>query len=164
MNTNNHNRHNEAGVARDDAFDRAMRELHRQALDRVSARTQATLRAARTATVATGRVPATGFGWRAINRAESKWAEFKRPEAHWLWAGGFAAMFALAIGLQLSGPVASVGSPRSAVTDAAVGAGQSKDTAFATLDENPDFYLWLGAGEADPMLDPSSEDCCDEPS
>lgn len=105
---------------RDEAFDRAMRGLHGQALTHVSARTRARLRAARTAAIHPA--PARGLRWAV--------------------ASGFAAIFALAIGLQWWGPASTGQAPtQTAAIDAA------DYGTVATLDENPDLYLWLASND-----------------
>lgn len=104
----------------DESFDRAMRDLHAQALTHVSARTRARLRAARTAAIRPA--PARGLRWAV--------------------ASGFAAIFALAIGLQWWGPSSTGQAP---VQTAAIDAADYG--AVATLDENPDLYLWLASND-----------------
>lgn len=104
----------------DEAFDRAMRGLHAQALTQVSARTRARLRASRTAAIHPA--PARGLRWAV--------------------AGGFAAIFALAIGLQWRGPASTGPAPTQTAAIEAVDYG-----AVATLDENPDLYLWLASND-----------------
>ena len=104
----------------DDTFDRAMRDLHAQALTQVSPRSRARLRAARTA--ATHRAPTRGL--------------------RWALATGLLAVFALAIGLQWRGPSSTANLPtQTAAIDAA------DFGAVATLDENPDLYLWLASND-----------------
>lgn len=121
---------------RDERFDQAMRALHAQALDRVSPATRARLRVARHAA------------------ARPAGAREPRRGLRWLLASGTAAVFALVIGLQLrpqDAPPAAV--PAVATTAAAPSI--DVDTAIATLDENPDLYLWLASnGDAVATLDP----------
>lgn len=118
-------RDDSGGHAHDGTFDRAMRELHAQALVQVSPQTRARLRAART-TAVIRRAPVRGLGWAL--------------------ASGCAAVFALAIGLQWHGPSPTATVPTNTVgTDAA---DYSTDSSVATLDENPDLYLWLASSEA----------------
>ena len=114
--------------AHDDAFDRAMRGLHAQALTQVSARTRTRLRAARTAAIEVA--PARGLRWAV--------------------ASGFAAILALAIGLQWWGPPSTGQAPTATAAIDAADYG-----AVATLDENPDLYLWLASN--DDTLPSSSE-------
>jgi len=126
----------------DDRFDNAMRELHANAVSQVSSATRARLRVARHAAArpSTEREPRRGFTW--------------------VLGSGLAAVFAVAIGLQLrpaqapvpttSAPsaVASVDTPRNPTAFDA-------DTAIAALDENPDLYLWLASNDdAVPSLEP----------
>jgi hypothetical protein len=122
----------------DDArFDQAMRALHAQALEQVSPATRARLRVARHATARTtgARESRRGFGW--------------------VLASGSAAVFALVIGLQLRPQQPPVAPATAVATTAAAPASLDVDTAFATLDENPDLYLWLASnGDAVASLDP----------
>lgn len=112
------------GHDHDDAFDGAMRELHAQALTQVSPRTRTRLRAARTA-AASRNAPTRGL--------------------RWALATSFAAIFALAIGLQWRGPSSTVNvPPKIAAIDAA---NDDPGSAVATLDENPDLYLWLASND-----------------
>ena len=113
----------------DTRFDDAMRDLHRQALDAVTPATRQRLRAART--VATAR--------RAHGGA-------------WAVGASVAAVAALANGLQM-GPLQR---PAPATDPSAVAAGSTlpstarvDESSVATLDENPDLYLWLASSDAD---------------
>jgi hypothetical protein len=125
----------------DDAFDRAMRQHHREALARVGPRMQARLRHAREVaarqTRATPARPRTGIGWGL--------------------AGATAAVFALAIGMQWFGPMSSdtVPPPDDTIVAADAMLASDVDDVLATLDENPDFYLWLAAN--DDALPPTME-------
>lgn len=119
-------RHDSNRPDQDDAFDAAMRDLHAQALTQVSPRTRNRLRAARTA-AAVQRAPVRGFGW--------------------VLASGFAAVFALAIGLQWQGSPGITAPARTADTDPVDQVVDGMDAAVATLDENPDFYLWLASND-----------------
>ncbi|KRA71959.1 hypothetical protein ASD78_16440 [Lysobacter sp. Root667] len=112
-------------------FDEAARALHRQALGAVSPATRARLRTARHASVERARAPRRGLGWAL--------------------ASGCAAVFALAIGVQLqrapqtaAPPVAT---PPVAMLPAPEAAAYDNATALASLDENPDFYLWLASAD-----------------
>jgi len=117
---------------RDQAFDCATRELHAHALTQVSPHVRARLRAARVGASAAAGVSMHRFGW--------------------MLATGFAAVFALAIGVQWRSAApaptdmaASVADIDGADTnDAEAG---NADGATATLDENPDFYLWLASND-----------------
>lgn len=105
----------------DESFDSAMRELHAQALTHVSPMTRARLRVGRTSAQ---RAPIRGFGWAL--------------------ASSFAAIFAIAIGVQLQKPPAAT-VPAQTATSATPDS--STDDVIATLDENPDFYLWLASND-----------------
>jgi len=126
----------------DDRFDNAMRELHAQAVSQVSSATRARLRVARHAAA------------RPDEQRES------RRGFNWVLGSGLAAVFAIAIGLQLrpaQTPVPATSAPAaiaSAVTPATPTAFDA-DTSVAALDENPDLYLWLASnGDAVASLEP----------
>lgn len=111
----------------DASFDRAVRELHAQALSQVSPQVRARLRAARTA-AATAHAPR--HAWR------------------WALASGCAAVFALTIGLQWQGPSpATVVPTQTATSNATDDRADDSDNAIAALDENPDLYLWLASND-----------------
>ncbi len=118
MNTHDHD---------SDRFDQAMRDVHAQAVDRISPATRARLRAARHA------VPATPV----------------RRGLGWVLASGFAAVFALAIGLRLQTPTPAVAPPAPSVAALTPATAYDVETAVAALDENPDLYLWLAANDDD---------------
>ena len=123
----------------DHSFDQAMRRLHMQAVDQVSPATRARLRVARQA---------------ATTPAATR--EHRRGPG-WVLATGFAAVSALAIGLMLrpSPQAPAATSPAPAVAAATTTAAYDADTGLATLDENPDLYLWLASNDdAMPALDP----------
>ena len=136
--------------APDRAFDDAARAHYREAAATLPLALQGRLRAARRAALAG---PSAASAWRLAMPL----------------AAMATAVFALGIGLRMHAPP---------VTPAATGAGTvatrpaipsaappgDAEASLLTLEDDPDFYLWLGTGEAGPMLDPSSEDCCDEPS
>lgn len=109
---------------KDESFDNAMRELHAQALMHVSPMTRARLRVGRTAAQ---RAPIRGFGW--------------------VLASGFAAVFAIAIGLQLQKPPAATVSTQTAASTNPESNADDGTGLVATLDENPDFYLWLASND-----------------
>lgn len=114
----------------DDAFDRAMRQRHLQALHALPPSTAGALRAARrTALAPSPRAAAVGPAWR--------------------WAGAFAAVAALALGLRFIEP-APVTEPVPQV--AAVASEPELDAAIGVLDENPDLYLWLAANDDLPPI------------
>ena len=130
MNRNDPRYGSDGATDADRAFDEAARALHRRALAEVSPSTRARLRTARHNAGSEARAPRRGLGWAL--------------------ASGTAAVFALAIGLQLqrtpqtqmpSGetPVAALPAPEAA--------GYDSSTALASLDENPDFYLWLASDD-----------------
>lgn len=113
----------------DTRFDDAMRLLHRQALDAVTPATRQRLRAARTSAPA--------------RRARG---------SAWALGASVAAVASLAVGLQM-GPLQR---PAPATDPGAVAAGSTlpstalvDENSVATLDENPDLYLWLASSDAD---------------
>jgi hypothetical protein len=110
--------------SQDESFDNAMRELHAQALMHVSPMTRGRLRVGRTAPQ---RAPIRGFGW--------------------VLASGFAAVFAIAIGLQLQKPPATTVSTQTAASTTPDSSADDVTGLVATLDENPDFYLWLASND-----------------
>lgn len=111
-------------------FDLAAIRHHAQSLGAIPPHTLARLRAARHAAT-TRAAPARGIGW--------------------MLAGGCAAVFALAIALQLQRSPTDTPQPvQTAATDAADDAGDSRDAevdGVIALDENPDLYLWLAAND-----------------
>lgn len=123
-------------AAADARFDAAMRGLHAQALERVSPQVRQRLRTIRSEAAAQPRRGRGGLlGWA-------------------LASSGVAAM-ALAVGLQFVGGGAPAPDAAPAPADVAIApapaapalveAGYDPDTAVATLDENPDLYLWLAS-------------------
>lgn len=114
---------------RNDDFDGRMRAVHAQAVDRVPWQTTQALRIGREAAARGERRPAarTG-GW-------------------WWMAASTAAVFALAIGVFRPGtepaPLDDTQVPLAAVAEAADAA--AFEDGAATLDEDPDLYLWLGS-------------------
>ncbi|MFD0739925.1 hypothetical protein ACFQZQ_11630 [Lysobacter koreensis] len=114
----------------DHAFDDAMRALHAQSLERISPNTRLRLRPARRTTEAS-RAPA-------------------RPAFGWVLATGCAAVFALAIGLQLRGPTPATSPATEQPLALADTTASAFDDSVAVLDENPDLYLWLAAND-EPM-------------
>ena len=122
----------------DDRFDQAMRELHAQAVSQVSSPTRARLRAAR-------------------QHAASRPGAEREPRRglNWVLGSGLAAVFAVAIGLQLRPVQAPAPASPSAVATTANATTFDADTAVAALDENPDLYLWLASNDdAVPSLEP----------
>lgn len=108
---------------RDEHFDAAMRQQHAVAATSLSPRTQAQLQQRR----------------RAAMAAQST-REPSRRHFGWPIAASFAAVLALAIGLQVWQQ------PEPAATAPAVA--DSDDDLDTVLDENPDFYLWLASSDA----------------
>ena len=107
-------------------FDDALRQRHAAAVAHVSARTQAQLR---------NRLAASTTASRHVVRHRMAWAA----------ATACAALFALVIGLQLRPQPTPAPSPMTVVVDD----GQADaSTAYASLDENPDLYLWLASNDA----------------
>ena len=116
------NRPNDTGFDGDARFDHALRQHHATAAERLSPRTRAQLAQRRNAALRGERV-APAYGMRYA-------------------AAGFAAICALAIGLQfgsLPAPVAP------ALTAAQVSATPPVGT---MLDEDPEFYAWLASSDA----------------
>lgn len=118
-------------MARERAFDRAAQRCHAQALTALAPQTLSRLRAARHASSLA--VPArTGLGW--------------------ILAGGSAAVLALAIAVQWQRMPMDAAPPQQTaatmtdgdVLDAAVDR-DDYPSLIASLDENPDLYLWLAA-------------------
>jgi len=128
------------GRTHDDRFDNAMRDLHAQAVSQVSSATRARLRVARHAAArpSAGHEPRRGFNW--------------------VLGSGLAAVFAIAIGLQLRPAQTPATSAPPVVANAAAPASPTAfdvETSIAALDENPDFYLWLASNDdAVPSLEP----------
>lgn len=110
----------------EDAFDAAMRGRYRLATEEVSAATRARLRQARHA-AARGEARRPGFSWPL------------------LLGGATAAVFAVAFGLSLRQQVLPTGSAAPAT---AAANGSYEETASA-LDQDPDFYAWLGSSGAE---------------
>lgn len=106
----------------DHAFDAAIRASHQTSLDRLSPRVNAQLAQRRNAALR-GQAPRRGHGLRYA-------------------AAGFAALGALAIGLQF-------GSWRAPMAPALTAAQVSATPPVGTmLDEDPEFYAWLASPDA----------------
>jgi hypothetical protein len=121
----------------DGRFDQAMRELHAQAVAQVSSPTRARLRVARQAAArpAIQREPHRGLNW--------------------VLGSGLAAVFAVAIGLQLRPAQTPAPASPSALATTTNATAFDSDSAVAALDENPDLYLWLASNDdAVPSLEP----------
>lgn len=110
---------------KEDAFDAAMRERYRVAAGSTSAATRTRLRQARHAAAADG-TRRHGFSWPL------------------LLGGAAAAVFAVAFGLGLR-KEAALPAPQVA---ASATAADDYDTVSA-LDQDPDFYAWLGSSDAE---------------
>lgn len=119
----------ESTSSNNEAFDHEMRQLHAAATINLSPATLARLRAARHQTQA---APQRGQAWR------------------WAVASAFSAVLAVAIGTQLLPH--STPAPATRPLAAATTTSNDGDVdSLATLDENPDLYLWLASSEADPL-------------
>ncbi len=120
---------------RQEDFDRQARALHAQAVRQVPSRTLEQLRIRRARGMPTAATPSRGprvVGWSLA---------------------ACAAVFALAIGLQRPGAEqgpAEAGGARLAAAGSPVTDADSYD-AFATLDEDPDLFLWLASQDALPL-------------
>lgn len=116
----------------EDDFDRKARSLHAQAVQHVPSRTLEQLRIRRVRGMATSAAPARGA------RA-----------AGWSLAAACTAVFALAIGLTQpwieQAPAVTGAAPLATAT------GAETYEAFATLDEDPDLFLWLASQDALPL-------------
>jgi hypothetical protein len=107
----------------DHEFDRRARALHGQALAALSPRASAQLHQRRHAVLAAGTRPS-------------------RPAHHWSWATASALALVLAF-------VAPWRSQHEPAGDARVAQAQAPAvTGLATLDQDPDFYLWLASSDA----------------
>ncbi|MBZ4038617.1 hypothetical protein [Novilysobacter selenitireducens] len=108
----------------DTAFDQSMRQRYAQALQALPPSTAGALRAARRT---------------ALDPA----SHARSPHPALRWAGAFATVAALALGLRFFED-----EPATALTQqvAAVDADEF-DAAIGALDENPDLYLWLAAND-----------------
>ncbi len=107
-----------------DLFDAAMRGRYRQAAASVSPATRARLRRIRSE-AALGGVRKRGFSWPL------------------LFGGAAAAVFAVAFGLNLRQDALQATDP----SPAAVAAEAAEPA--STLDQDPDFYAWLGSSDAE---------------
>ena len=105
-------------------FDALARACHEASLQRLSPRTQARL--------AQARRPASGI---------------RAPRLAWALPAAFAAVAVLAIAVQLRQPPTGAPTGQAPAVVAASTDGATNDPA-TTLDENPDFYLWLASNDA----------------
>lgn len=118
----------------DDRFDAAMRGLHAQALSQVSAATTSQLHRRRHAALQDGTRSRRPPGWRAFG---------------WPAAAAFASLLVVAIGLGFGlQTTQEQRTPAPAVADVGPQADDFDDDAYAALDENPDFFLWLASSDA----------------
>ena len=115
---------NNTGVDGDARFDHALRQHHATAVERLSPRVRAQLTQRRNTALRGERV-APAYGMRYA-------------------AAGFAAICALAIGLQF-GLMPSTTSPATINGIASVATGATDTT---MLDEDPEFYAWLASADA----------------
>ncbi|MFT4179960.1 MAG: hypothetical protein QM612_10975 [Thermomonas sp.] len=104
-------------------FDRAIQQRHADAVAKLSPRVQAQLAQRRNAALR-GDVPARATGFRLRHAGAA-----------------FAAVFALAIGMQLHNPSPVVTPPAGSTPLAVQDAG-------TLLDEDPEFYAWLASPDA----------------
>lgn len=118
------NRPNDTGTDGDARFDHALRQHHAAAVDRLSPHVRAQLAQRRNATL----------------RGERVAPAYRMRYA----AAGFAAICALAIGLQF-GLMPSTSSPATTTGIASVATGATDTT---MLDEDPEFYAWLASADA----------------
>ena len=107
-------------------FDAALRGQHAIAVERISPRVRAQLAQRRNAALRGERTAARGHGFRYA-------------------AAAFAAVFALAIGIQLRPVHPATGTPATSVA-ATTATGQDR-TSTTMLDEDPSFYAWLDSSD-----------------
>lgn len=117
----------ESSISSNETFDRDMRQLHATAVTHISPQTLARLRAARHG--AQTAPPQRGHAWR------------------WMAASAFSAVLAVAIGVQFLPRSAPLSTAQPMIT----GTSDDYSDGVATLDENPDLYLWLASSEAEPL-------------
>lgn len=114
------------------SFDRRMRALHTASVEHVSSPTLGRLRSARHA------LAQANAGTRPAS-----------PRA-WLGIGLASVLVAVVVGHQLQGPAAPAGSEAGAPARLVV-EDETYPEVFASMDENPDLYLWLASSEAVPL-------------
>lgn len=110
-------------------FDQAMRRVHADAVDHVSAATMAQLHRRRHA--ALSQAPA---------RSSRGWP---------LAAAGLASLLVVAVGLDFALRPGEVPAPTQAAVASVDIDGDGLEEAITDLDENPDFYVWLASGDAE---------------
>jgi hypothetical protein len=125
-------------IQRDEAsaggeLDRIARTLHADAVAHVAPRTLAQLRARR-------------------SQSAPRPGPLARPRMlGWGLAGAFAALFAVAVGLRMELPASSTADSAPVADAGAPIAGDDALEAYAALDEDPDFYLWLATTDVQPL-------------
>lgn len=121
------------GTLDNNGFDRKLRQLHAEALVQVSAATAAQLQQRRRRAL---------LGESAGNRPR-----MVRPLA---WTGAMAALaIAIAIPVAMQWPQApGTPAPSAAPTPPVVAEAGTDVTGIATLDEDPDLYLWMASNDA----------------
>lgn len=120
----------ESSISRNETFDRDMYQLHAAAVTHISPQTLTRLRAARHG-LKIADAPQRGHAWR------------------WIAVSAFSAVLAVAIGVRFLPRSAPVSTAQPAV--AATATSNDYGDGVATLDENPDLYLWLASSEAEPL-------------
>jgi hypothetical protein len=113
------------------AFDIALRKIHADAVAQVSARTQAQLHQRRRAALSAQSSTAAG-------------AQGTARRFGWPLAASFAAILAVVVGVQMRQDSLPASPSPALVTSETDDIGAT----IATLDENPDFYLWLASTDA----------------
>ena len=108
------------------SFDNALRQRHAAAVAHISTHAQVQLR---------NRLAASNTASR----------HFVRHRMAWAAATACAALFVLVVGLELRPRPAPVPLPATVVADDSQG---EANPAYASLDENPDLYLWLASNDA----------------
>lgn len=113
----------------DERFDLAMRDRYRQAAQQLSPSALAQLRQARRATVAPGRALRHRYSWPLLGGA-----------------GALAAtIFAVAFGLGLRDDAL----PNNETATAVMAAANAYGEPATPLEQDPDFYAWLGSADAE---------------
>ncbi len=127
-------------TAIDDTLSRTARQLHAAAVANVSASTQAQLHQRRRRALS-GKTGATGHV--ATHRGMA------RPMA---WGGAFAVLaLAIALPMAMRPPPASTTArvaDTAATTPATGTSSNNSDTSIATLEEDPEMYVWLASSDA----------------
>jgi len=113
----------------EDRFDAAIRAHHQASLERLSPRAQAQLAQRRNTALRGEGLRRRGHGIRYA-------------------AAGFAALGALAIGLQFGTLPTTTGPATATATATAIGTATASTTDATMLDEDPEFYAWLASSDA----------------